>query len=109
MATDNVQRGRTERLRGQVQYASNPGPEGLDLLLEAAKTLEPLDVYLARETYLDAWMASFAAGPYARPGGLLPEVSRAALSCAPPPGRAPPCDLFLNGLAILAGAVRRLR
>ena len=27
VATDDVQRGRIERLKGQVQYASNPGPE----------------------------------------------------------------------------------
>ena len=86
VATDDVQRGRMERLKGQVQYASNPGPEAPVLLLQAAKTLEPLDVQLARETYLDAWLASFVAGPHARPGGLLPEVSQAARS-APPPAR----------------------
>ena len=46
-------------------------------------------------------MASFAAGPHARPGGLLPEVSRAARSAPPPPEGAPPCDLFLDGFAKL--------
>jgi DNA-binding CsgD family transcriptional regulator len=101
VATDDVQRGRIERLKGQVQYASNPGPEAPVLLLHAAKTLEPLDVQLARETYLDAWLASFVAGPHARPGGLLPEVSQAARSAPPPPKGAPPCDLFLDGLAKL--------
>ena len=85
LAIDDVQRGRIERLKGQVQYASNPGPEAPVLLVEAARALEPLDVQLARETYLDAWMASFAAGPRARPGGLLPEVSRAARSAPPAP------------------------
>jgi DNA-binding CsgD family transcriptional regulator/tetratricopeptide (TPR) repeat protein len=101
MAIDDVQLGRMERLRGQVQYASNPGPEAPVLLLGAAKTLEPLDVHLARETYLDAWMASYVAGPFARPGGRLPEVSRAARSAPPPPEGAPPVDLFLDGLATL--------
>ncbi len=101
MATDDVQRGRVERIKGQVQYSSNPGPEGPVLLVEAAKILEPLDAQLARETYLDAWMASYAAGPFARPGGLLPEVSRAA-RCAPlAPDSAPSCDLFLDGLATM--------
>ena len=101
VATDDVQRARMERLKGQVQYASNPGAEAPVLLLQAAKTLEPLDVQLARETYLDAWLASFVAGPHARPGGLLPEVSQAARSAPPPPEGAPPCDLFLDGLAKL--------
>ena len=98
VAIDDVQRGRMERLRGQIQYASNPGPEAPVRLLKAAKTLEPLDVQLARETYLDAWMASYAAGPYARPGGRLAEVSQVARSAPPPPEGAPPCDLFLEGL-----------
>jgi DNA-binding CsgD family transcriptional regulator len=101
LAVDDVQRARIERLRGQVQYASNPGPKGPVLLVEAAKTLEQLDVQLARETYLDAWMASYAAGPFARDGGLLPEVSRAARSAPPAPDGAPACDLFLDGLATM--------
>jgi hypothetical protein len=101
LAVDDVQRGRAERLTGQVQYASNPGPEGPVVLVEAAKTLEQLDVQLARETYLDAWMASFAAGPFARPGGLLPEASMAARSAPPAPDGAPLCDLFLDGLAVM--------
>lgn len=99
VAVSDVQRGRAERLRGQVLYASNPGPEAPALLLEAAERLAPLDAQLARETYLDAWLASFTAGRHAPPGGLLPDVSRAARS-APPAGAAPPpCDLFLDGLA----------
>jgi DNA-binding CsgD family transcriptional regulator len=115
LAVDDVQLARVERLKGQVQYASDPGPEGPVLLLDAARTLERLDVQLARETYLDAWMASYAAGPYARPGGSLPEVSRAARSAPPASDRAPACDLFLDGLATMvtdgraagAGSLRR--
>jgi DNA-binding CsgD family transcriptional regulator len=115
LAVDDVQRGRVERLKGQIQYASRPGPEGPVVLLEVAKTLEQLDVQLARETYLNAWMASYAAGPFARPGGSLPEVSRAARSAPPAPDGAPLCDLFLDGLATMvtdgraasAGSFRR--
>jgi DNA-binding CsgD family transcriptional regulator len=99
VAISGVQRARAERLRGQVIYASNPGAGAPARLLEAAERLVPLDLQLARETYLDAWMASFAAGRHAEPGGLLPEVSRAALS-APQAGIAPsPWDPFLDGLA----------
>ena len=101
MAIDDVQRGRMERLRGQVQYASNPGPEAPVRLVEAARILEPLDIQLARETYLDAWMASFAAGPLALPGGLLPQVAEAARSAPPAPDGAPACDLFLDGIALV--------
>jgi DNA-binding CsgD family transcriptional regulator len=101
VAMDDVQLGRIERLRGQVQYASDPGPEAPVLLVEAAKRLEPLNINMARETYLDAWMAALAVGPRALPGGLLPEVSRAARSAPPARPPTPPCDLFLDGLAIV--------
>ena len=63
--------------------------DGPLLLVETAKALEPLDVLLARATYLDAWMASLVAGPHARPGSLLPEVSRAAREAPPAPHGAP--------------------
>ena len=101
LAVDDVQRGRIERLKGQVQYASDPGPDAPVFLVETAKILEQLDVQLARETYLDAWMAAYAAGPFARPGGSLPEVSRAAGSAPPAPSGAAACDLFLDGLAAM--------
>src|SRR5262249_16442042 len=64
-AVDDLQRAGVERLRGQIQWASNPGPEAPALLVHAARRLEPLDVQLARETYLDAWIASIVAGPLA--------------------------------------------
>jgi DNA-binding CsgD family transcriptional regulator len=96
LATDDVQRAQIERLRGQVQYASDPGPEAAVLLVEAAGRLESLDADLARETYLDAWFASFAAGPYAPSGGLLAEVSRAARSAPPASESAAPCVRFLD-------------
>jgi DNA-binding CsgD family transcriptional regulator len=99
LAVNDVQRGRVERLKGQVEYASNPGPDAPALLVETARSLEPLDAGLARETYLDAWMASYTAGHLARPGGLLPEVSSAIRSAPPAPDGAPACDRFLEGLA----------
>ena len=97
-AVDDLQRARAEQLRGQVEWASVAGRDAPVLLLQAARRLEPLDAGLARETYLYAWVASSVAGPLARPGGLLLEVSRAARA-APPPAAAPrPCDLLLDGL-----------
>jgi DNA-binding CsgD family transcriptional regulator len=100
-AADDLQRARAEQLRGQVEWASVAGRDAPVLLLQAARRLEPLDAGLARETYLHAWVASSLAGPLARPGGLLLEVSRAARA-APPPAEAPrPCDLLLDGLTMM--------
>jgi DNA-binding CsgD family transcriptional regulator len=100
-AVDDLQRARVEQLRGQVEWASVTGREAPVLLLQAAKRLESLDAALAREAYLYAWLASALAGPFAGPGGLMLEVSRAA-QAAPRPARAPrPGDLLLDGLTTM--------
>jgi DNA-binding CsgD family transcriptional regulator len=97
---DDLQRARADLLRGQIAFASNVGRDAPPLLLKAAKRLEPLDVGLARETYLDAWGAALFAGHLASSGSLL-EVSQAA-SEAPRPTHAPSAsDLLLDGLATL--------
>ena len=99
-AADELQRARAEWLRGQIAFASGVGSDAPPLLLKAAKRLEPLDVELARETYLDAWGAALFAGRMATDGGLL-AVSLAA-GAAPPPVHPPrPADLLLDGLAAL--------
>jgi DNA-binding CsgD family transcriptional regulator len=100
-AVDDLQRARVEQLRGQIEWASVSGREAPALLVRAAKRLESLDAELARETYLYAWVASHLAGPRARPGGQLLEVSRAA-QAAPQPTTGPrPCDLLLEGLTTM--------
>ena len=63
--------------------------------------LEPLDVRLCRNTYLDAWGAALFAGHLASAGGGLLDVSRAAAAAPDPPDRALPCDLLLDGLALI--------
>ena len=68
---------RVDLLRGRVASASSAGSEAPAQLLKAARRLEPLDITLARETYLDAWGAALFAGRLASAGNLL-EVSRAA-------------------------------
>ena len=97
---DALQQARVEQLTGQIEAASRPGGEVPLRLLEAARRLEPLDVGLARETYLQAWWAALLAGRFATPGGDLLEVSRAARA-APRPDAARPCDLMLDGLATM--------
>ena len=97
---DELLRARIGLLRGQMAFASSHGADASRLLLHTARQLEPLDVRLARETYLDALAAAIYVGRLA--GGVgLPEVARAALGAppAPQPSRAP--DLLLDGLAVL--------
>ena len=97
---DEVQRARVDVLRAQIAFASSRGDDAPPLLLKAAKRLEPLDVTLARETYLEAFSAAIFAGRLASGTGLL-EVAEAARG-APPPSPSPrPADLLLDGLALL--------
>ena len=79
-------------LRGQIAFASSLGGDAPPLLLKAATRLEPLDLDLARETYLNAWGAAVFAGRLAAraicgrspaPPGLLPRrrIRRARSTC----------------------------
>jgi DNA-binding CsgD family transcriptional regulator/tetratricopeptide (TPR) repeat protein len=97
---DELQRARVDLLRGQIAAASGAGGDAPAQLLTAAKRLEPLDVSLARETYLDAWGAALFAGQLAGSADLF-DVSRAARSAPRPPHAAHPVDLLLDGLAVL--------
>lgn len=97
---DDVGRARVELLYAEVAFAQNRGSEASRLLLQAAKKLEPIDVRLSRNTYLDAWSAALFAGSLAINGGSLEDVSRAALSAPSPTGRPLSSDLLLDGLAL---------
>jgi DNA-binding CsgD family transcriptional regulator len=99
-APNELQRARVELLHAEVAYAQNRGSDAPLLLLRAARTLEPLDVQLSRDTYLDAWSAALFAGRLASAGSLL-DVSR-AVRTAPEPAHPPrPCDLLLDGFAMV--------
>ncbi|HEX6740126.1 MAG TPA: LuxR C-terminal-related transcriptional regulator, partial [Vicinamibacteria bacterium] len=95
-----LQHARADLLRGQIAFASSRGSDAPPLLLKAAKRLEPLDIGLARETYLEALSAAMYAGRFLIGGGLreAAEAARAAPAAAQPPN-AP--DLLLDGLALL--------
>ncbi|HJZ26002.1 MAG TPA: AAA family ATPase, partial [Streptosporangiaceae bacterium] len=101
---DELQSARVDLLRGEIVFASGLGRDAPPLLLKAASRLEPLDLDLARETCLTAWMAALYAGQLAGAGDLL-EVSRAARALPPsktrPDGRPRPVDLILDGLALM--------
>ena len=97
---EEVGRARVDLLKAELAFAQNRGGDAPRLLLEAARKLETLDLRLSRDTYLEAWAAALFAGRLASGGSLL-EVSRAATS-APDPADPPlPCDLLLDGLALI--------
>ncbi|HEV7626307.1 MAG TPA: LuxR C-terminal-related transcriptional regulator, partial [Streptomyces sp.] len=99
---DKLQNAQVDLLRARIAFAVNRGSEAPPLLLEAARQLGPLDVKLARETYLEALSAAMFAGRLAGRGGVL-EVAQAAALAAPPSSQPPrPADLLLDGLVARA-------
>jgi DNA-binding CsgD family transcriptional regulator len=97
---DESQRARVDLLRGHIAYVSRMGSDAASLLLKAAGRLEPLNLGLARQTYLTAWGAALMAGYLAGAADLL-EVSRAARALPPPADSPRPADLVLDGVARL--------
>ena len=97
---DDLRRARLDLLRAEAAFSQNRGNDAPPLLLRAAKTLEPLDLKLARETYLDAWSAAMFAGRLANAGNLH-DVSREARR-APGAGESSrPSDLLLDGFSLV--------
>ena len=97
---DELASARVDLLRGQIAFASGLGSDAPPLLLKAAERLEPLQPDLARETYLNAWIAAMFAGRLAGAGDLA-EVSRAARALPQPAHPPRLADLLLDGLARL--------
>jgi DNA-binding NarL/FixJ family response regulator len=99
-AQNELQRARIDLLRGQISLVASPSAEASVRLLNAARRLEPLDVGLARETYLDAWGAAIFEGRLAG-GGHLSDVSRAARMAPSSTDPMQLSDLLLDGLSLL--------
>jgi DNA-binding CsgD family transcriptional regulator len=95
---DELGYARVDLLRGQIAFAVSRGRDAPPLLLKAAKTLEPLNVELARETYLEALSAAMFAGRLADGGGLR-EAGVAARAAPPSSQPLRGSDLLLHGLA----------
>ncbi|PZF84686.1 ATP-binding protein [Jiangella anatolica] len=94
-----LQRARAEVLRAHIAFASSRGHEAVRLLLAAARRLEPLDLELARDTYVSALEATLFAGlRLGEPAAV--EVAQAARA-APLPLRERRGDLFLQAIAVL--------
>jgi DNA-binding CsgD family transcriptional regulator len=89
-------------LRGQIAFVAGRISAAVPLLLEAAERLRPLDLARARDTYLEAFHAAFAAGRF-RDGGGTRGVAVAARGLLPADGRVGPPELLLDGMAVMLG------
>ncbi|MGA8246903.1 MAG: hypothetical protein WB797_08355 [Nocardioides sp.] len=85
-------------MRSQIAFAAGPNHEALPLLLAAARRFEPLDMQLARGTYLQAWAS---AALIAADRENLVRISHAIKALPPPDGDPQPLDLVLQGSALL--------
>jgi DNA-binding CsgD family transcriptional regulator len=99
---DEFQRARVDLLHAQLAFVSSRGTDATPLLLAAARRLEPLNVALARETYVDAFSAAMFGARLNGSTGM-PEVAEAARA-APRSADAEPAtaDLLLDALVALA-------
>lgn len=100
---DQLQHARIDLLRARLAQTSRRGNVVPPLLVSAARRLEPLDLELARETYLDALFATMSGGRFNEGNGLR-DVAQAARS-APrrPAAERTTADLLLDGLVALIG------
>jgi tetratricopeptide (TPR) repeat protein len=97
---DELQRARIDLLRAQIAFVVRRSRDAPTLLLNAAKRLEPLDVRLARHTYLEALSAATHAGRLGSRDGVR-EMADAARRAPPSPEPPRATDLLLDGLAVL--------
>jgi len=95
---DDLQEARSARLRAQILFARRRGNEAPLLLLDAARQLERLDAYLARETYLEALAAAIFAGRLSNVTDTH-EAAEAAGTAPPGPDPPRPTDLLLDGVS----------
>ena len=96
---DDLGDAQAELLRAQVAAGPGRDRDARQLLLQAAKRLEPLDAALAREAFRDAFTTALAAGRLGPPGGIR-QVADAVLAASPAGRPLPATDLLLDGLAL---------
>ncbi len=96
---DALRAAEVAHLRGRIAFDRGRDDDASQLLLSAARQLEPLDAGQARETHLEALIAAIWAGDLGGHGGLraAAEAARAA-SPGPEPPRS--VDVVLDALAL---------
>ena len=102
-SADEMQRAQVDLISAQMAFASSRGNEATLLLLAAAQRLQPLELQLARQAYLDAFSAAQFAARLSEGVGPA-EVARAARAAPRRPDEAPtPGDLLLDAFVALTG------
>jgi DNA-binding CsgD family transcriptional regulator len=99
---EDFQRAQIDLIQAQLAFVSSRGADASSLLLATARRLEPLDLSIARETYVDAFSAAMFG---ARLNGSvgMPEVAAAARAAPRPAGAEPgTADVLLDALIGLA-------
>ncbi len=95
-ALDALHGARAELLHARIIFHTTRGIEGPGMLLDAARTLAPLDAALARDTYLEAIDAALVTG--GRETARVAAAALAAPDAALPPR---PSDLLMDGLVTM--------
>jgi DNA-binding CsgD family transcriptional regulator len=89
-----------EQLLGQIALDQRRGRDAARMLLGAARSFEPLNPGLARETHLEAlWEAAMLAGDVDQAGDVR-RAAEAALASPAWPGPPRPVDVLLDALAL---------
>jgi DNA-binding CsgD family transcriptional regulator len=98
---DEAQRARLDLLHAQLAFVTSRGTDATPLLLAAARRLEPLDISLARETYVDAFSAAMFGARLNGSVGMS-EVAEAARAAPRKPDAEPAAaDMLLDALVAL--------
>ncbi|GIJ54391.1 helix-turn-helix transcriptional regulator [Virgisporangium aurantiacum] len=95
---DEARSAQAQHLRGQITFEQRRAGEAVGLLFDAARSLEPVDAKLARQTYLEALGAAIWTADLDRPGTVR-EIAAAARAAAPGPTPPRAVDVLLDALA----------
>jgi DNA-binding CsgD family transcriptional regulator len=99
-ARDPLLRARSDLVRAKLAFAVSRGSDAPPLLLAAAKRLATLDPLTARDTFLEALMASIIVGRLSNADYNTITVAEAAQSAPRPSGAPRAVDLLLDGLIV---------
>jgi DNA-binding CsgD family transcriptional regulator len=98
---DELHRARIDLLEAQLEHSESIGDKAAPLMLAAARRLERVDVALARQTYLDAYMTASLGARFSQSVGVA-DVAKAARSAPQPADSArTAADLLLDAYSVL--------